>query len=268
MRRFRAVPNAVPLGSLNTKVRLPDGPACSSNPLDEFPVGMGSHTESSSHGDDVSASLALPFSFDFYGVTRTSVNLTSNGLACFGTTVTTGANTALPLAAATDLILVWHDDLRTDAFAGLASGSPAPWSYFEPGIFASVFGDTPHRSLQIEWRATFKDIAGYANFTLTLYEGSTSFDFAYGNSYAPGPDAAGAMHANGASATVGAQKDGATFVEYSHDAAVLKPGTRLRFDYISGNYAVTAYADAVYPKGRKGASCGQSSTIRLDLSRL
>ncbi len=64
-------------------------------------------------GDDAGISVPLAFSFPFYGASKTSVNVCSNGYLTFGTTVNVFTNTAIPTATTpNDLIAAFWDDLN------------------------------------------------------------------------------------------------------------------------------------------------------------
>ncbi len=153
-------------------------------------------------GDDVLATLTVPFNFSIYGNTVTeasTIRVSSNGNVQFVATggSTAFGNTALPAAtfgAAVPVVLAYWDDLRTDTPAGTS------------GVFQSVTGTAPNRVWNLEWRGSTFTGASPVNFELRFFEGQSQFRTVYNNSAA----------ANGASATVGVQaaNSGTTFTQF------------------------------------------------------
>jgi hypothetical protein len=135
--------------------------------------------DTGSHCDDCITAVALPFSFQLYGNTYSSVNLSSNGNAQFVTTDSTFVTTCIPWAAHDFAIHPLFQDLRTDATLSGCSTYPAG----NCGIFTSVSGTAPNRILNIEWRAVlFINNNSRCNFELRIYENSATkrFDIVYG----------------------------------------------------------------------------------------
>ena len=133
-------------------------------------------TDSGNHGDDVTTTIALPFSYSLYDQTFNSITVSSNGNAQFTTNLTTFTNVCLPWTLTTYAIFPYWDDLRTDANTGCASYPGGAC-----GIFTSVSGTAPNRIFNIEWRAVyFATPANQANHELRLYEGQSRFDVIYG----------------------------------------------------------------------------------------
>jgi hypothetical protein len=151
-------------------------------------------TDIGNHGDDTVTTIALPFPYNLYGTTFTSVNLSSNGNAQFMTTDTTFTNTCLPWTTHNFTIFPYWDDLYL-----VNSGF---------GIFTSVTGTAPNRIFNIEWRAQYFPGSGSANFELRLYEGLSRFDVIYGT-----------LTGGNTSATAGVQRDDSTFVQYFCDGS-------------------------------------------------
>ena len=131
----------------------------------------------------------MPFPYNLYGTTFTSVNLSSNGNAQFLTTDTAFTNTCLPWTTHNYTIFPYWDDLYL-----VNSGF---------GIFTSVSGPAPNRIFNIEWRAQYFPGSGTANHELRLYEGQTRFDVIYGT-----------VTGGNTSATAGVQRGDSTFVPY------------------------------------------------------
>jgi hypothetical protein len=162
-------------------------------------------TDIGNHIDDGTTTIALPFSYSFYGTLYTSAALCSNGNIQFNTVNTAYSNGCLPASGFTDAIYPHWDDLRTDA-----AGS---------GIFTSTTGVAPNRIFNIEWRATYYSGAGSLNFEARLYEGQQRLDLIYG-----------ILNGTGASATVGVQH-GNTFTSYECNGVggALSLGQQLTF---------------------------------------
>ncbi len=157
------------------------------------------------HCDDCVTTVALPFTVTLYGTAYSSINLSSNGNAQFGTNNSAYANGCLPQATTFGVAICPHwDDLRTDG-AG-------------QGIFTSVSGLAPNRVFNIEWRTGYYSGGGTANFELRLYEDNTRFEVVYG-----------AIDQGGAGATVGVQHTVAPETQFSCNANVLTAGMKLAF---------------------------------------
>jgi hypothetical protein len=112
-------------------------------------------------------------------------------------------------------ILPFWTEVRTD---GYGITCPAGGC----GIFTSITGSPPNRTLHIEWRGSrfSNGNFGYVNFELRLFEGSPNFQVVYGQNYS--------SWENGA--TIGVQKDlGSLYVQYACDMPGITPGTSLTF---------------------------------------
>src|SRR5262249_25534361 len=136
-------------------------------------------TDTGSHCDDCITAVALPFPFQLYGNTYSSVNLSSNGNAQFVTVDSTFVSVCVPWAAHDFTIFPLFQDLRTDASLSGCSGYPGG----SCGIFTSISGTAPNRIFNIEWRAVlFGNNASRENFELRIYENSPTkrFDVVYG----------------------------------------------------------------------------------------
>ncbi|HEY9402133.1 MAG TPA: carboxypeptidase regulatory-like domain-containing protein [Pyrinomonadaceae bacterium] len=158
-------------------------------------------------GDDCVATIALPFTYGFYGNNYTSAVVSSNGNLQFATaSADYGQNeVCFPLNLFGYSIVPHFSDL-TIGGAG-------------EGIFTSVSGVAPNRIFNIEWRAsTLGKPAGSLNFEIRLYEGQRRFDIIYG-----------AVPNNGFEATVGVQRGGAastagSFTQYECRTGGLRNG--------------------------------------------
>ncbi len=69
-----------------------------------------------SFGDDSNQTFALPFTFNFYGVDHTTVNVCSNGFLSFTSTSTAYSNAGIPSSGVpNDMIAVLWDDLNPNS---------------------------------------------------------------------------------------------------------------------------------------------------------
>jgi hypothetical protein len=174
-------------------------------------------TDIGNHGDDVVTTIALPFTFRYYGVNFANANVSSNGNLQFASTSTSFSNVCLPTATFNYPMLPYWDDLRTDGTTG-------------EGIFTSVTTDpsTGGQVFNIEWRSCIRTGATVCsaidtNFEVRLLQvpraDGTEFEFVYGS-----------MLQNGSGATVGVQRaTGISFTQYSCNTASLSNGLDLMF---------------------------------------
>ncbi len=152
-------------------------------------------TDIGNHCDDCQTTVSLPFPFQLYDQTFTTVDVESNGKAHFVTGIASFTNACLPASGYTFSIFPYWDDLRTDVGTG-------------SGIFTSVSGSSPNQIFNIEWRATYFTGGTTANFELRLYQGQNRFDIVYST-----------LTLGNTSATSGVQKDATFFTQYFCNAA-------------------------------------------------
>jgi PKD repeat protein len=152
-------------------------------------------------GDDVAATIPLPFNYVFYGQTCSNITVDSNGKLHFDPLGADYQNQCFPTAYANSIFALW-DDLDT------SSG----------GVFTSISGAAPNRIFNIEWRGIYFNSGLPVNFEARLYEGQQRLDLIYGN-----------LNGNGSSATVGIQKDASKFTAFECNASGLSPGLQLTF---------------------------------------
>lgn len=164
-------------------------------------------TDIGNHGDDVTTRITLPFPYTLYDQTFTAANISSNGNIQFVSNNTSFSNVALPTNAFNYAILAHWDDLLTSGPGN--------------GVFTSISGTAPNRVFNIEWRAVYFSASGRADFEVRLYEGQQRFDIIYGT-----------VSQNGASATIGVQRDtGSLFSQYAFNLpGSVFPGLQLIFD--------------------------------------
>jgi hypothetical protein len=169
-------------------------------------------TDTGNHCDDCITAITLPFSYDLYGTTYTTANVSSNGLLELNNTNTGGANSCLPNIFVLNSILAYWDDLRTDG-TGV-------------GVLTSVSGTAPNRIFNIEWRACISALLCTSPtmiFEVRLYERQAVFDIVYGM-----------MAQTGTSATAGVEGSSvAQFAEYSCNTPDLSAGLKLTFTQVT-----------------------------------
>ncbi|MER3544499.1 MAG: hypothetical protein C4311_07800 [Chloroflexota bacterium] len=166
-------------------------------------------------GDDWVLSIPIGFSFNFYGQSFTTVNVSSNGNLQFTTANTAYLNVCpLPSGMMGLMIVPFWDDLYPPEGAG---------------IFYSVTGSAPNRVFTVEWRNIPHYEAAYTGtgvtFEVQLEEASGDIYFLYQD-----VDFGVPTLNNGASASVGIQNGPAGYaLQYSCNQPVLSAGRVVRF---------------------------------------
>jgi len=156
--------------------------------------------------DDGEANITLPFSFTFYGVTSSNLRVGNNGGILFN--ATTGdvgvSNAALPAATPPLAILPFWDDMDSDT----------------GDVYWEVQGAAPNRVAIIEWynRPHYSNV-GSATFEVLLYETTNEIRFQYAD-----VDFGNATYNNGASATVGINRDATAALQVSFNQPVITNG--------------------------------------------
>ena len=173
-------------------------------------------TSSGVTGDDQTGSVSLPFAVTFFGTSYSTINISSNGNAHFGTASTAYSNAAIPNTSVPNaLIAPFWDDLYPP------SGGT---------IWTGVTGTAPNRTFVIEWRnvAHYSGGSNGATFEIQIDESSTGANhiwFVYQD-----VDLGSSSYNNGASATVGIENaSGTAGNQYSFNTASLTNSTVLHF---------------------------------------
>jgi hypothetical protein len=123
--------------------------------------------DTGNHCDNCLTQITFPFPVTFYKSTFTQAYVSSNGNLQFaGNAPYLGTSCPLPNNCVNAAIFAYQTDLRTDGQ--------------NDGIFTVVTGTAPNRVFNIEWRTTYFDRTGVANFEIRFYENQTSFDIVYG----------------------------------------------------------------------------------------
>lgn len=200
-------------------------------------------------GDDVAASVTLPFSFPFYGVGYTKAYPATNGFVGLAASNTAWANGPLPATAAPNAaVYAFWDDLI------VPSGSP---------LRAEVTGTAPSRT----WRLEYRDVGYYGDtasqpitFLVELFEGSGIVQVVY----VAMPD-----RGDGRSATLGLENaDGTVGLQTVLNEPVVQGGTTLRYlppasvqgKVTSGSSSGPAIAGALVQALQGGKVVSQTST--------
>lgn len=163
-------------------------------------------------GDDTSVNIPIGFDFDFYGVSQSTVTVSSNGYLTFGGTGTVYTNSGIPnTAQPNNLIAPFWDDLNP------GSGG---------AVYYLLEGTEPNRRLTIEWQGVpHYPNTGAVTFEVTLFEGTHSILFQYQD-----VDFGNAAYDNGASATVGIENNPANLgVQYSLNSSVISSQSAILF---------------------------------------
>jgi len=212
------------------------------------PAGGGSAPSVLTGTDDGGTLLTLPFSFQFYGQSYTSLCVSSNGIAYFVSANSTFCGSAAQIVdfANTDpsstavpgdlpAIAPFWMDLRFDT-----AGAGA--------VYYQTVGTAPNRQFVIEWYNAFpRGTASPVTFEAILNEGTNNVVFQYQTANLGG-DAA----SNGGKATVGMRNTAGNTngqeIEWSFDSAVLSNNYAILFTAPSGT-ATSVNTIATSPSG-------------------
>jgi len=162
-------------------------------------------------GDDSSADVSMPFSFNFYGTTSSDITVSNNGAILFGTTGGLGVNyltATLPSSTlAGPAILPMWDDFDSE------SGD----------VYYDTRGTTPNRQFIVEWfnrvHYTGSSNTDGATFEVILNESDGTLQFEYSDvEYTANGSAGGTDPTDctgGICATIGLQSTTALFNQFS-----------------------------------------------------
>jgi hypothetical protein len=168
--------------------------------------------DTGNHCDNCLTQITFPFRVQFYNENFSQAYVSSNGNLQFaGNEPYLGTSCPLPNNCLNTVIFAYQTDLRTDGPNG--------------GIFTVVTGTAPNRVFNIEWRATYTDRMGTANFELRFYENQTSFDVIYGATTDNGASEASGVQLSG----MGGPCDATTF---SCQTPVLTNGLKVTYTVV------------------------------------
>ena len=160
--------------------------------------------------DDSEANTLIGFDFEFFGVSYSSMRVSSNGFVTFGEEGATQAENDLlgTVAAPNAVIAPYWDDLEPEFFAP----------------FFQVLGDAPRRRAVVQWSG-FRRSEGTLTFQLILHETSHVIAMHYGNMTSQDE-----ATANGQSATIGIEDaSGTTSVLLSGNTSSVSTGDSAYF---------------------------------------
>lgn len=161
--------------------------------------------------DDCEAQITLPFAFGFYGTPYTTMWVGTNGAMSFTDSNIDYDNQCLPATNQTTLIAPFQDDL--DTYSG--------------AVYWEVQGSAPNRQVIVQWHnINHLYMIGSTTFQAILYEGSNRILFQYQDvDFVDGYE----YLDNGASATVGVQRDSTMASQYSCNTPALAAGKAILF---------------------------------------
>lgn len=170
-------------------------------------------------GDDGETNVNMPFEFDLYGTVSQVVRIGGNGAIMFGQTSgdISPNNTDIPATTPSNLIAAWWDDLDpSDTGAEV---------YYE------TRGTAPNRRFIVQWDDMGHFTVGNGpsvTFQIVMYEGTNNIDFVYSDT-----DFGNATFNNGASATIGLNRNNTDALKYSFngDLRNLSGVTSIRFTH-------------------------------------
>ena len=175
--------------------------------------------------DDGDVSLVLPFTFQFYGQSYTSICVSANGALYF-----VGSTTCA----------VIHDFANTDLTVAPPPNDPPAllpfWSdlsFQVPGsgsVFYQTLGTVGNRRFVVEWNNAYPQLShGPITFEVVLYETTNRILFQYQNVTLDSGD----VNSNAGRATVGIHNTGGLSsgqqLAWSYDASVIANSTALEF---------------------------------------
>ncbi|MDD5360311.1 MAG: hypothetical protein PHI79_07355 [Sulfurovaceae bacterium] len=172
----------------------------------------GAATTWSNPPNDGSLLINIGFSFPFNGTTYTQVRITTNGMLNFGSSYTSGSNSALPNtagAAAQSLYPYW-DDLDPNAILALGGNGSIKYETLGSGDtqrLVVTYTDIPKCTLYVLGLCVTS--GGNFSFQVVLYKnGDIRFRYPSGGN-----------SANGSSATIGAQENTTYYNQYSNNSS-------------------------------------------------
>ena len=158
--------------------------------------------------DDAQATVALPFSFRYYGQPFSSVTVSSNGFLVFGPSPATAwINSPLPNTAVPNgVVAAYWDDLDPSLNGG--------------AVWYRTVGSAPNRKLVVSWVGVrHADTAGPISFQAVLEETSNEILLAYQDTLHGNP-----AQDHGASATIGLESpDGTLGTQFLYNQPLLAP---------------------------------------------
>jgi serine protease len=206
------------------------------------PIDATSGTNLLLNYDDSYTTIALPFAFTFYGQSQSTITVSTNGFANFGSTAGSAvyANTAIPSTALPNSAIYPFWDNLNLTFTGR--------------VYSRTTGSAPNRTFTIEWyQVAHSGNIGAVTFELNLHETTNTLDFQYVNTNFGDP-----TYNSGASATSGVENGtGMLGVQNSYNQAVLASGTAVACSPVSSTPSIVTAAAV---DGTTGVAYSQTFT--------
>jgi hypothetical protein len=159
--------------------------------------------------DDSSVAATIPFTFNFYGTPRASVQINSPGTLNFNGTTSSVINTCLPTGTTTPMISVFWEHLHA---GGL--------------VYYQTIGTAPNRKFVILWDTTVYLATSIPRIDVraVLYEGTNNIDVCYVQT-----NSGSVTYNAGASMTSGIQNGAGAALQYSCNTPTLVNGLLLSY---------------------------------------
>ncbi|MBI3909479.1 MAG: hypothetical protein HY320_00930 [Armatimonadetes bacterium] len=190
-------------------------------------------TQGLSNNDDAYISAPIGFDFSFYGVSRSTIYISTNGLLSFESGNASPSNASFQTSALSP---------NVPTIAPLWDDWVTWWSWYD-AVYYKTVGSPGNRRFIVQWHV----VSGYysspstVTFQAVLYEGSNHIRFSYLDTYS------GDFRSSGGSATVGirdtsGQSNGRN-LQWSHQQPVIASQTAILFSCAVEPIAVNdAYA--------------------------
>ncbi|MGX1668140.1 S8 family serine peptidase [Streptomyces sp. NPDC055400] len=184
------------------------GTTCTATHDSDFPRGEKKLSFANQYQDK--ASIDLPFPVALYGKTYRKADVTNEGYIDFDGGQVFGGNTNLPSIWVSGAVMPFWTDLQ-------------PGTSADAGVYWTVRGSAPHRSLLVEWR----DVTiGYGSDTIT-FSAEIGEDGSIVYRYASVPDSPAEK---GSVATIGlANADGTDAFEYAYRKQTVDKDLKITF---------------------------------------
>lgn len=193
-------------------------------------------------GDDSQLTVPIGFSFTFYGVAYTDVNINTNGQLTFGGTSSSFSNVCINTTTTHKISAYWDDLLATAGTPGVCTNGNIYRKLVSPGLFV------------VEWYKLdpFSGPAGLTSVQARLYSDGTikivfhETDFTHSS----------------ISATVGIETTGPNGLQYSCNVAGITAGRSIRFFFTPPPaLGRCCYGDICAPECRDGIDLADCNAL-------
>jgi hypothetical protein len=165
-------------------------------------------TRQTAVSDDSYTTLTLPFSFNFFGVARTSVLVSASGALSFNTTNPYITNSCLT-SSTTPMVAVYWEHLHP------SSG----------GVYTQTIGTAPNRRYVVQWNAShYGGGATLLDVRAVLKEGKGDIDVCYVNT-----TSGSVSYDLGITSTSGISSGTGTYLQYNCNTATVGAGLLLTY---------------------------------------